>query len=214
MTKISKSKRVSKYLMNKQKINKYFNMLGKINSNDIMAHHNMIKDFTGCNLNNNNPTACGNTANAILNISIQHFNKQKSDIETYNRPQQLIKLIKKNKWLNKIIIYNIGIWSNNPTFLGHSFIIAKLPNHEYVLLQSYVNQYLFSEWLKYNNFILISYRQILKIINKLNKFIHDGTIDDNFINFWKDLTNVEYNKIPNEHYNDIQFSARVLFIDL
>ncbi|ARF08621.1 hypothetical protein Catovirus_1_671 [Catovirus CTV1] len=209
-----RKRRTCKYILNEQKIQDYFNVLKNMSNDDIIKNHNEIKYFNGCNFDVNIPMACGTSANAVMNISLKFFNKEQSNILATSDINLVLELLKQNRYAPRIILYKICVNSLDDDFIGHSFVIIKLPNHEYTIVQSYIGKYSLFDWLTTNNFTLISYKKIVNIIKRLIIFNQNGLIDNSFLKLWKEITNVDYENPNFTKKYIIYFYTDILFYDI
>lgn len=212
MTLSIKKQKKNKYLLNKDKIEKYMNVFKNIDTSDIIENHEKIKHMTNCNIDNDNPTSCGNTANAILNLSLEYFKKDYANVLTCTDIDHLLCMIGNNRYYNGFVIYKIDLNSFDYTdnFPGHSFILIKLINHNYILFQSYIDLYSLSHWIKSKQNVEINFNNIINIIKNIRYFCNSNIYDDKFKKFWKNLTSVilDDDKLPK---NNIYFSVNIFW---
>lgn len=80
-------------------------------------------------------------------------------------------------------------------FPGHVFVIEKIPwgtdKMFYYIYQSYIEQYNFAEFVDTYKSIKLSHKKVEYYVSKIQDMVNKKVWDQDFVDFWKDLTKVD-----------------------
>jgi hypothetical protein len=187
-----------------------------INSKQIVSHNKIVSKITNCNINNNNPTACGTYSNSLFSILsemnyyvLKHKITKLSINSIYNYMEEIdmnnnYVILQFSVCCDTIILEN----SKRIFFPGHSFVIIKLYENKYIFSQSYIDTYDHKKYILQKTFL-----EIIDIIAKFEYIIMCQKIDDKFVQYWKDITKVNVSSWKNAIVNN-KFMYYINYISL
>ena len=190
-----------------REVNNLIQWITNITNDQIVMGNTKIAPVTGCNMNVNNPTACGTYANSLLailpamyyintlntNLSYVHniyFRSGYNNIVNINHVN-LNEYFRVTNMKDTREIIHFTISSSVVTlpcgkqvyFPGHAFVIIKVHPNRYILSQSYLNVYNHKQCT-----FELNTQQVLKVARGFQHMCQVKTIDDYFIASWNYLT--------------------------
>lgn len=180
--------------------------LTNIKNETLIDNHINMAKINKINTHNYNPTACGTSANAIFNIFTNKYNKKFINITTNDNVNCLNKIINKISYSKsqRKIMYMIGINAGNieddradcDFFPGHSFILIKLYENIYSIVQSYIDSYTIQDWVD-NNKVLYTKTEILDFLDAIYELHVTQKLTKRVINAWDKYVDVDLSHIEN-----------------
>lgn len=186
---------------NSERVTAIITLIQNTDSKTILNGNNKISPLTRLNPGSNDPTQCGTYTNALYAI-LKNESQNKYSITSTNM-YQTRELIKKQNNDDASYIYTFGIYScdlydpecTNQCFAhfpGHSVGLIKIDPSVYILTQTYVYEYDHKKHID-----VLTLQEAINICDKFVYMLERETIDQQFIDYWKDISYIDISKLKN-----------------